>query len=49
LEEVSSESDKTERQMTNTRRIDAAPKAKIALEAVREQKTVSHLAQRVAG
>jgi transposase len=36
-----------ERQMTKTRRkIDAALKAKIALEALREQATVSDLAQR---
>jgi hypothetical protein len=40
LEEVCSEWDMTERKMTKTRRkIDAALKAKIALEALREQAT----------
>ena len=47
LEEVCSEWDRTERSMTKTRRkIDAALKAKIALEALREQATVTDLAQR---
>ena len=47
LEEVCSEWDRTERQMTKTRRkIDAVLKAKIAVEAVREQATVGDLAQR---
>jgi hypothetical protein len=47
LEEVCSEWDGTEQKMTKTRRkIDAALKAKIALEALREQATVADLAQR---
>ncbi len=47
LEEVCSECDRTERKMTKTRRkIDAALKAKIALEALREQATATDLAQR---
>jgi len=47
LEEVCSERDRTERSMTKARRkIDAGLKAKIALEALREQATVNDLAQR---
>jgi transposase len=47
MEEVCSEWDRTERKMTKTRRkIDAALKAKIALESLREQATVTDLAQR---
>jgi transposase-like protein len=47
LEEVCSKWDRTERQITKTRRkINAALKAKIALEALREQATVSDLAER---
>jgi transposase len=47
LEEVCSERDRTERSMTKARRkIDAGLKAKIALEALREQATVTDLAQR---
>jgi hypothetical protein len=44
LEEVCSERHRTERSMTKTRRkIDAGLKAKIALEALREQATVNDL------
>jgi len=47
LEEVCSEWLATERSVTKARRkIDAALKAKIALEALREQATVNDLAQR---
>ena len=48
MEVVCSGWDRTERQMTKTRRkIDAVLEAKIALEALREQATVSDLAQRI--